>query len=105
MKKKKNLIRRDCSVDFSDTPRQGGITLVSPNQRDCGRSITALSCGSAILPPGSQTALGMRGCMVPIAERSCHSSGLINEDRGPVFNVFNMGRRRGRHTLATHLSL
>lgn len=35
----------------------------------------------------------------------CHPSGLINEELGPVFNVFNMGRWRGRHTDGTHPSL
>lgn len=35
----------------------------------------------------------------------CHPSGLINEEPGPVFNVFNMGRWRGRHTDGTHPSL
>lgn len=35
----------------------------------------------------------------------CHPSELINEEQGPVFNVFNMGRRRGRHTDGTQPSL
>lgn len=37
------LICHDCSMGFSDKARQGGITLVSPNQKGCSRSIIVLS--------------------------------------------------------------
>lgn len=61
------LICCDCSMDFSDKARQAGITLASPNQDGCSRSIMVLSAGRGILP-GAQTALGMRGCIMPIAK-------------------------------------
>lgn len=37
------LICLDCSMGSSDKARQGGITLVNPNQRGCSRSIMVLS--------------------------------------------------------------
>lgn len=61
-------------------------------------------CGSGILP-GVPDSLGHAWMYGADSGAGCHFSGLINEEQGPVFNVFNMGRRRGRHTLATHPSL
>lgn len=61
------LICHDCSMGLSDKARQGGITLANPNQRGCSRSITVLSA-EEVYYLWARTALGMRGCMVPIAE-------------------------------------
>lgn len=103
MKLLKKLIRHDCSMGFSDKARQGGITLASPNQR--GRidlSWCYLRKRYITWGPDSPGHAWMYGAD---SGAGCHPSGLINEELGPVFNVFNMGRWRGRHTDGTHPSL
>lgn len=96
------LMCHECSTGLSDKARQGGITLASPNQSGCiDLSRCYLRKRYITWGPDSPGHAWMYGAD---SGAGCHPSGLINEELGPVFNVFNMGRWRGRHTDGTHLS-
>lgn len=97
------LICHDYSMGPADKARHGGITLASPNQRGCiDLSWCYLRKRYITRGPDSPGHAWMYGADSRVG---CHPSGLINEELGPVFNVFNMGRWRGRHTDETHPSL
>lgn len=90
------LICHGRSTGLSDKAGQGGITPASPNQC-CYSHLSWCYLRQRYITWGSDGP-GHAWMYGADSRAGRHCSRLINEEPDPVFNAFNVGRWRGRHT-------
>lgn len=85
------LICHDCSMGSSDKAETRWYYTGEAQSERLQSIYHGVICGRGILPVGPDSP-GHAWMYGADSGAGCHPSGLINEELGPVFNVFNMGR-------------